>query len=329
MKTLMTTILTLMIFGTANAASIDTYANGVTFKTSCDKLVELWEVTNDSVSNNELYLEFDDAEAICDNESFTLRFLAINDVSGNDMNLSVVNEDFGKRQFQIVRRYGNPTSITESNGEKFLNYIGTKVDVSFSIGTGIVSKIHLDFKRIIQNNQSRNPIEIFRDMKRYVDTYIAKADHYDSKEEITLDQSLDFSGSPCSLKIISKSLRKYDYYSNGRPYAKKEEQRTTVKLNLKEIKQMSFKSFRDGLHVVGFYGKYNREDIRNSTRSVRQRTYNVKRGVWENEGTYNDWFFQGSDYKVYVRDFTGLAFESLYDAQKFQEYGEELVKACN
>lgn len=329
MKTLMTTILTLMIFNTVNAASVDAYANGVTYKTSCDKLVELWEVTNDSVANNELYLEFDDAEAICDNESFTLRFLAINDISGNDLNLSVVNEDFGKRQFQIVRRYGNPTSITESNGEKFLNYIGTKVDVSFSIGSGIVSKIHLDFKRIIQDNQSRNPIEIFRDLKRYMDTYIAKANRYDSSKEITLDQSLDFSGSPCRLKIVSKSLRNYDYYSNGRPFKKKDELKTSVILDLNEIKQMSFKSFRDGLHAVSFYGKYNSDSIQSSSRRVEKRTYSVKRGTWEHHRSYDSWVYQGSDYKVYARDFTGLAFESLYDAQKFQEYAEELVKACN
>ncbi|TNE98779.1 MAG: hypothetical protein EP326_09295 [Deltaproteobacteria bacterium] len=172
MKTLMTTILTLMIFGTANAASVDTYASAVNYRTNCERLIELWDVTSDSVTNNELYLGFDDAEAICDNESFTLRYLVINNTSGNDLNIAAVNEDFGKRQFQIVRRYGNPNSITTNDdGETVLNYLGSQVDVSFSVADGTVEEIHLDFKRALQmdrdrQNRDRARVEELKKRKR-------------------------------------------------------------------------------------------------------------------------------------------------------------------
>lgn len=143
MKTLLTIlILTINSAFSATASIVDRYYQNplASQQTSCDNFLDNWEVLNDQSTESEIRLFFQDATIICDIDTFKLKKISLNENAARE--IGFIEDDFNKREFQIIRSYGKATRKSKDSD---LVYEGKFMDTRFHLFDGKVNKITLDY----------------------------------------------------------------------------------------------------------------------------------------------------------------------------------------
>ena len=68
--------------------------------------------------------------------------------------MHAVEEDFGIRQFQIVRKYGKPNGRRDMGSKVELYYKAGRVDVHFVFENGWMVETHIDYRRGLEEFNS-------------------------------------------------------------------------------------------------------------------------------------------------------------------------------
>lgn len=122
---------------------------------NCEYLLSKLEIDSDEVTGENLYLKLErGVRAQCDLHSDELIKLSFNREASEVLDIN--SSDFGKRVFQIIRKYGDPQFIDDYDNKKFLFYTTHSADFGFEFQAGKVFNIQVKLKNIFWKRKVLN-----------------------------------------------------------------------------------------------------------------------------------------------------------------------------